>query len=165
MTLCLRYEHLIRINDPANLAGSWLTRSQLWAGLHYTVIEPQVLDESIDWASIDETSPGRLQRRIRRGRLVMADEVELICGESLCIRANAAVPFAGSTLTMRIEEPDTEMLFVRFLYEISGLAPLRDEREDNARRCAYQASDAERIRQVRRHAAAAAIATTRAEPG
>ena len=146
----LHHEHIVRINDPANVAGAWLTREQLWAGLHHTVVAPEMLDETIDSASVEEIVPGRLRREIRRGRSAMHDEVELVPNESLRIRADAAGAFAGSTLTIRIEEPAPEMLFVRFTYDVCGLEDPRDEQEDNARCSAYHSLDIERIREVRR---------------
>jgi hypothetical protein len=148
----LHHEHIIRINDPANVAGAWLTREQLWAGLQHTVLAPKLVDESIDSASIQEIMPGRLRREIRRGRCATHDEVELVPNESLRIRADAAGAFAGSTLTIRIEEPAPQMLFVRFTYDVCGLEEVRDEQEDSARCAAYHSSDIERIRQVRRFA-------------
>jgi hypothetical protein len=36
----LRHEHLVRIIDPANAIGQWLTRDQLWEGLRHTVLAP-----------------------------------------------------------------------------------------------------------------------------
>jgi hypothetical protein len=152
MASALHHEHIVRINDPANVAGAWLTREQLWAGLQHTVLAPELLDESIDSASIQEIMPGKLRREIRRGRSAISDEVELVPNESLRIRADAAGAFAGSTLTIRIEEPAPEMLFVRFTYDVCGLDEVRDEQEDSARCSAYQDSDVERIRQVRRFA-------------
>jgi hypothetical protein len=152
MASALHHEHIVRINDPANLAGAWLTREQLWAGLQRTVLAPELLDESIDSASIQEIVPGRLRREIRRGRHASNDEVELVPNESLRIRADASGTFAGSTLTIRIEEPAPEMLFVRFTYDVYGLEEVRDEQEDSARCSAYHDSDVERIRQVRRFA-------------
>jgi hypothetical protein len=148
----LHHEHIVRINDPANHAGAWLTREQLWAGLQHTVLAPQLLDESIDSASIQEIGPSRLRREIRRGRCATSDEVELVPNESLQIRADSSGAFAGSTLTIRIEEPEPEMLFVRFTYEVCGLEEVRDQEEDSARCSAYHSSDIERIRQVRRFA-------------
>jgi hypothetical protein len=53
----LHHEHLVRINDPANSSGAWLTRQQLWDGLRYTVLMPQSLDASIDWSSRTEPAP------------------------------------------------------------------------------------------------------------
>jgi acetylaranotin biosynthesis cluster protein L len=152
MASALHHEHIVRINDPANVAGAWLTREQLWAGLQHTVLAPELLDESIDSASIQEIMPGKLRREIRRGRCAISDEVELVPNESLRIRADATGAFAGSTLTIRIEEPAPEMLFVRFTYDVCGLEEVRDEQEDSARCSAYQDSDVERIRQVRRFA-------------
>jgi len=152
MTQRLRHEHLVRINDPANPAGAWLSREQLWQGLRHTIVEPRVLDESIEATTIDEIAPERLRRRIRRGAQVTADEVHLVANESMTVRADADGAFAGSSLTIRIEEPAPGMLFVRFVYEICGLADVRDVEEDNARCSAYQLSDMERIRQVRRYA-------------
>jgi Domain of unknown function (DUF1857) len=149
----LHHEHIVRINDPNNFAGDWLTREQLWAGLRHTVVTPQVLDESIDAALVQEVVPGRLRREIRRGKHSIADEVELIPNESLRIRADDCGAFAGSTLTMRIEEPAPEMLFVRFTYDLCGLADVRDEHEDTARCSAYQSSDIERIRAARQYLA------------
>ena len=146
----LHHEHIVRINDPDNVAGAWLTREQLWAGLHHTVVAPELLDETIDSASIEEITPGRLRREIRRGRSAMNDEVELVPNESLRIRADAAGAFAGSTLTICIEEPAPEMLFVRFTYDVCGLEDTRDEQEDTARCSAYHSLDIERIREVRR---------------
>ena len=117
------------------------------------MVIPQVLDHSIDAADVHEIAPNRLRRHIHRGSCCLADEVEFTPNDSLTIRADAAGLFAGSTLTMRIEEPAPEALFVRFTYEVCGLADIRDEEEDLARRSAYHASDIERIRQVRRFSA------------
>lgn len=148
----LHHEHIVRINDPANIAGAWLTRAQLWAGLQRTVLAPELLDESIDSASIQEIMPGKLRREIRRGGSATHDEVELVPNESLHIRADTHGAFCGSILTIRIEEPAPEMLFVRFTYDVCGLEEQRDEQEDSARCSAYHSSDIERIRQARRFA-------------
>lgn len=117
------------------------------------MLAPELLDESIDSSSIEEIVPGRLRRQIRRGTSATSDEVELVPNESLLIRADAAGAFAGSTLTIRIEEPAPQMLFVRFTYEVCGLEEARDEHEDSTRCCAYRNLDIERIRQARGFAA------------
>lgn len=152
MTQRLHHEHIVRINDPANAGAMWLTREQLWNGLHHTIVAPQALDDSIDSASISVVNPGRLRRCIRRGAAALSDEVALAPLDFIQITADATGAFAGSTLTMRIEEPAPQMLFVRFTYEVCGLADARDEEEDRARCCAYQDSDIDRIRAARRFA-------------
>lgn len=155
MTQRLHHEHIVRINDPANAGAMWLTREQLWNGLHHTVVAPQSLDESIDSASINEVDAGRLKRCIRRGKASLSDEVTLAPPDFIRITVDDAGAFAGSTLTMRIEEPAPEMLFVRFTYEICGLGDARDADEDSARCSAYQDSDIERVRAARRYATCA----------
>jgi hypothetical protein len=149
----LHHEHLVRINDPTNMIGEWLTREQLWQGLHHTVLAPQSIDASIDAATIRETTPNQLRREIRRGPVLTVDHVDLARAESLTIHADLASIFAGSTLTIRIEEPAPGMLFVRFTYELCGLESERSDEEDAARCSAYQQSDIERVRQARRFAA------------
>lgn len=152
MAAPFRHEHLVRINDPTIERSLWLTRRQLWNGLRHTVLSPQAMDESIDAASVIENADGSLQREIRRGQSVAADEVTLVADQSLTICADSRGQFCGSRLTIRIEEPAPEMLFVRFTYEVIGIDDERTEEEDNARRSAYQASDIERVREVRLHA-------------
>lgn len=148
----LHHEHIVRINDPSN-AGDWLTRKQLWAGLRHTVLSPQALDESIDLASVLEKSDGVWERKIQRSSAVSIDEVILVDEESLTIHADSQGMFGGSTLTIRIEEPAPEILFVRFTYQLFGLEAEHTEEEDTARRCAYTVCDIERIREARRYAA------------
>jgi hypothetical protein len=155
MSRRLHHEHIVRINDPANAGCAWLTREQLWRGLRHTVLAPQVLDDSIDAASVREVRPGRLRRSIRRGACSISDEVELAPNESIRITADPHGEFAGSTLTIEIEEPAPQMLFVRFTYDVCGLPEDRDAEEDNARCSAYHCSDIDRIRAARRYAALA----------
>jgi hypothetical protein len=145
----LHHEHLVRINDPANVTGQWLTREQLWEGLRHTVLAPQSIDASIDAATVKETASSQLRREIRRGKATTIDHVELAQQESMTIHADRSGMFSGSTLTIRIEEPAPGMLFVRFTYELLGLASDRSDEEDSARCLAYQQSDIERIRQAR----------------
>jgi hypothetical protein len=149
----LHHEHLVRINDPSNIAGHWLTREQLWEGLWHTVLSPQAIDTSIDAATIREISPQELSRELRRGHATTCDRVELTAPHCVTIHADAASAFAGSTLTIRIEEPAVGMLFVRFTYELFGLEDDRTEEEDEARRSAYRESDIVRIREARRFVA------------
>ena len=152
MSAIFRHEHLVRINDPSLERSLWLTRRQLWNGLRHTVLVPQAFDDSIDAADVTEQAAGIYSRSIRRGRTTAADEVTLIADQSVRICADAHGQFCGSSLTICIEEPAPEMLFVRFTYELVGIGEQRTEEEDNARRSAYHAADIERIREARRHA-------------
>lgn len=150
--MTFRHEHLVRINDPTLAGTHWLTRAQLWNGLRHTVLMPQTMDPSIDHVNVREVSASVVIREIYRGASVAADEVTFQAEHSMTICADASGQFCGSSLTIRIEEPAPEMLFVRFVYELVGAEEDRTEEEDNARRSAYQASDIERVREARRHA-------------
>jgi Domain of unknown function (DUF1857) len=150
--MSFHHEHLVRINDASIDRSQWLTRTQLWNGLRHTVMAPQAMDDTIDAATVREKSAGVFSRVIKRGRFTCADEVVMVADQSLTICADSAGQFCGSSLTIRIEEPAPEMLFVRFIYELIGLEEERTEEEDNARRSAYQASDIERVREARRYA-------------
>jgi hypothetical protein len=155
MQACLRHEHLITVNEPDTPHSERLTREQLRFGLRHTVEVPQTLDPSIDAAHVRQLAPGVLARAISRGALTARDEVHFKDDDTIEIRADAAGAFAGSRLTIRIEEPTPQMLCVRFTYLLYGIPAARDEKEDAARRSAYEYHDAERIRAARRHAASA----------
>lgn len=144
----LRYEHLVRVNDQTVPRSAWLTRPQLWDGLHHTIMVPQSIDPSIDAATIDSKTTLLIQRRIRRGQTVVTDEVQLAFERSFIIRFDPFDGFAGSSLIVRIEEPAPLALFVRFIYELSSMQVSTAE-EDQARRSAYQASDIDRMRAAR----------------
>jgi len=148
----LHHEHLVRINDPANIGAPWLTRKQLWHALRETVLAPKCFDDSIDAIALKELGPDEWQREIRRGGSTLIDRVAFGTTHTLTISADHRGHFAGSSLTICIEEPAPGMLFVRFTYEVLGLDENRSEDEDVARRSAYEQSDIERIRQARRFA-------------
>ena len=145
----LHHEHLIRINDPANVLGRWLTRAELWEGLRHTILAPQSIDSSIDAVTLKEIDASCVEREIRRGQAALCDRVTLTKHHRLVVHADPTGMFAGSTLTIEIEEPVPEMLFVRFTYDLRGLEGERTDEEDRARRSAYEQSDIERVRQAR----------------
>jgi hypothetical protein len=145
-----RHEHIVRINDPANAGGESLTREQLWTGLWQTIVAPFAFDPSVDECTVDHVGSDLLQRRLTRGGRVVTDAVEIVPSESLTILAGGA--HAGSRLRIAIEEPAPEALFVRFTYEVASYAELPAEQRA-ALKAAYEASDVDRIRQVRRYVA------------
>lgn len=147
-----RHEHLVRINDPATAPEALLTREQLWTGLWQTIVAPYAFDPTVDECVVDDVGADRLARRLVRGGVAVTDEVEIVPTDSLIVRLDPAGAHAGSSLCIRIEEPAPEMLFVRFTYELCGQPALPGE-QASALRAAYEASDVDRIRQVRRYAA------------
>jgi hypothetical protein len=147
-----RHEHIVRVNDPANSLDGFMTREQLWTGLWQSIVAPYGFDSTVDECVVDHVGSDRLARRITRGGVTICDEVDVVPTDSLTIRIAAASIHAGSWLRIGIEEPAPEMLFVRFTYELRGQSGLPAE-QATALRAAYDASDMDRVRQVRRHVA------------
>jgi hypothetical protein len=147
-----RHEHIVRVNDPGNALDEFLTREQLWTGLWQTIVAPYAFDGTVDACVVDHVGSGRLARRLTRGGVTVVDEVDVVPTDSLTIRIDDAGARSGSSLRIGIEEPAPGMLFVRFSYELRGQPELPAE-QATALRAAYEASDVDRIRQVRRYVA------------
>jgi hypothetical protein len=149
------FEHLVRINDPAEPRLEWLAREALWEGLWRSVAAAGEHDPGVDECSLESLGEERARRRLRRGSRLDTDLLEWCHLESITVRPDPQGPFAGSSLDMRIEEPAPDMLFVRFTYRlVGGEAEPLTEPERVARHAAWQQADLARIRSVRAHALA-----------
>jgi hypothetical protein len=145
-----RHEHIVRVNDPANASGEFLSREQLWTGLWQTILAPYAFDPTVDECTVDHVGSDLLERRLTRGGVTITDTVDVVPNDSLTIRAGGA--YAGSRLRIMIEEPAPRALFVRFTYDLVGHPALPAE-QVSALKAAYEASDVDRIRQVRAYVA------------
>jgi hypothetical protein len=145
-----RHVHLVRVNDPANAVDVFMSREQLWTGLWQTIVAPYSFDATVDACTVDHVGSDRLERSLTRGGVTSTDAVDIAPTDSLNIRAGGS--HAGSSLRIAIEEPAPQMLFVRFTYELAGSPDLPPE-QAAALRAAYEASDVDRMRQVRRYVA------------
>lgn len=147
----MKFEHLIEINDPLNPLIDALSIKQVWAGLVLRAESPKLFVPHLDDAIIDERSDSGFRRRLRYGELVVEDRVELEPMRQVRYRVAAQQDIAESSLTMTIEQPNENSLFVRFQYEDS-----HDEATDQAnamydefRRSAYVESDIDTIGMLR----------------
>lgn len=147
------FEHLVRINDPAEPRLEWLAREALWEGLWRSVAAPTDFDPSVDQCLLEALGEGRARRRLQRGARCDEDLLEWRHLDSITVRPDPRGAFAGSSLDMRIEEPAPGMLFVRFSYRLVGGDPVAlTEAERAARHAAWQQADLARIRTLRAHA-------------
>lgn len=148
-----QFEHLVRINDPAEPRLEWLAREALWDGLWRSVAAPGEHDPGVDECDLESLGEDRARRRLRRGPRLDTDLLQWRHLESITVRPDPQGPFAGSSLEMRIEEPAPGVLFVRFTYRlVGGDAEPLTEPERAARHTAWQQADLARIRTVRAHA-------------
>ena len=147
----MKFTHLIEINDPLLPLVDVLTRAQLWRGLVLRAISPKLFVPYLDDCIISDRQPDRFARSLRYGEIFIQDIVTLLPMQSVQIAVPAQKDIAESSLIMRIEEPQPEALFVRFLYDDgqSVDAGSMDAFYDEYRRSAYQESDIDTIRLVR----------------
>ena len=151
----MKFEHLIEINDLLNPLMDTITREQLWRGLVLRAESPKLFVPQLDEATIDQKTDAGFRRRLRYGKLEVLDHVRLTPMEKVHYAVPQQGEIAPSSLTMAIEAPAEDRLFVRFTYD-DGLDPASDsanEMYNDIKRSHYQAADIDTIRILRELAA------------
>lgn len=146
----MKFAHLIEINDPLNPLIDALTRAQLWRGLLLRAENPKLFVPHLDACAILARSPESIERELRYGELTIRDRVTFLAQLQVKYHVSAQRDMAASSLTMTIEEPQPDLLFVRFDYadnvEVESSV---DAFYNEFRRSAYQASDIDTVRVIR----------------
>ncbi len=145
----MRYEHLVQINDLEQPDIPVLARAQLWFGLLARAERPAMFDTTVDGTRLLSRDGNVFERELTRGSSTTRETVNLRPEESVEIGIGAGTDFAGSLLTIAIEEPLPQALFLRFTYELRGPAVPADEAEQSALRQAYYFADLELVRRIR----------------
>ena len=145
----MRYEHLVQINDLERSELPLLERSQLWLGLVARAERPELFDATIDATLLLQRNQHSLQRTCRRASLTTLESVRLVPEESIEVTVGGRSGFAGSVMTIRIEEPAPRALFLRFVYALAGPDVPTDEAERHALRQAYYFANLETTRRIR----------------
>lgn len=147
----MKFEHLVEINDPGNPLIAMLTRDQLWQGLMFRAEDATRFLPGLDACVIIERGDGYLRRRLDFGRTAIEDRVSWSRFEWMCFEVAATGTHAGGTLTIRIEEPEEDHLFLRFAYATTLGEAADDEDAAYAEfvKSAYHASDIETVRVIR----------------
>ena len=151
----MRFEHLVRINDPLQPPATAVSRAQLWRGLARRAERPAEFVLGLAGATIEqrleEAGQLRLVRTLDFGSFRVRDRVLLDAGGVSVTEVAAAAAYPASRLTIRIEEPAAGDLFLRFTYE-SGEAPAGGELDALAQRLreqAYRRADFDTVRRIR----------------
>ncbi|MES2114666.1 MAG: SRPBCC family protein [Pseudomonadota bacterium] len=147
----MKFEHLIEINDPLNPLIDTLSADQLWRGLVLRAEAPKLFVPHLDDCVIVERSEHMFRRRLRYGELVIEDQVLLMPMHQIRYDVAPQQDIAASSLTMTIERPEPDVLFVRFQYEDAhdAATDAANAMYDEFRRSAYQESDIDTIRVLR----------------
>ncbi|MES2297567.1 MAG: SRPBCC family protein [Pseudomonadota bacterium] len=151
----MKFEHLIEINDPLNPLIDALTREQLWRGLVLRADTPKLFVPHLDECQIDQRDAASFRRRLRYGELVIEDKVSLTPLHQVRYEVHQQKDISASSLTMTIEGPSEQRLFVRFQYDDGHDAQTDavNAMYDDFKRTAYQEADIDTIRIVRELAA------------
>ncbi|MDR7047666.1 hypothetical protein J2X54_000101 [Duganella sp. 3397] len=147
----MKFEHLIEINDPLNPLLDALTIEQLWSGLVLRAEAPKLFVPQLDEAIIDERTDDSFRRRLRYGQLVIEDRVRLEPMQRVVYDVPAQNEITASTLTMSIEQPTADTLYVRFQYDDGHDAETdaANAMYDEFKRSAYKEADIDTVGMIR----------------
>lgn len=156
----MNFAHLIQINDSGNPLAAPLTREQLWHGLVLRAERPTLFVMGLDRCEIIGRAQTGIVRRLHFGKLLIQDEVRFFPSRKVHYFVPEQEDIPASSLTMTIEEPQPESLFVRFEYDDARVAAdTADAFYDEFRRSAYQEADIDTIRVIRQLAATGKLDT------
>lgn len=147
----MKFNHLIQINDPLNPLIDSLTREQLWRGLVLRAEAPKLFMPHLDDCRLDDKSLDSVRRELRYGELVVRDKVTYLPQIQVLYEVPAQGEIVASRMSMTIEEPQEDVLFVRFEYD-DGQPEVAGSEEafyNEFRRSAYQEADIDTVRIIR----------------
>lgn len=152
----MRFEHLVEINDPLMPLLTELTREQLWRGLVLRAEDPTLFIGGLDSVTIDArrelSGVTELERTLDYGSFRVRDRVRLFPQLRSEIHTAAGTSWPASRMTIAIEEPSPDALFLRFIYEaeseVAGEGGL-DEVTVALRQQAYQGADLDTVVRIR----------------
>ena len=151
----VRFEHLIQINDPLMPLLDTLTREQLWRGLVLRAEDPTQFVFGLEIATIHSRrhvgEEIELVRTLDFGSFKVDDRVRLLPQLRSEIHTHAGPTWPASRMRIEIEEPQPELLFLRFIYEsdeIAGAGEL-DDVTTALRKQAYERADLDTVARIR----------------
>lgn len=156
----MHFEHLVQINDPQLPLLDPLTREQLWHGLVRRAEQPTEFILALESCHIvgrrahgDATV---LERNLDFGPFQVRDEVTLHPFQEMATLAQGTARWPTSRMVIRIEEPEPQILFLRFTYDTEDRADADalDAMALELRRQAYVSADLDTVQRIRELASA-----------
>ena len=151
----MRFEHLVQINDPLMPLLTPLSREQLWRGLVARAHDPCQFVTGLIGATVETLPAGERTSRLARvldfGAFQVHDQVVLTPMVCVVHHVEAGEDYPASRLTIGIEEPAEDALFLRFTYvfEEAGPQSALDEVTESLRRQAYERADLDTVQRIR----------------
>jgi hypothetical protein len=152
----MRFEHLVEINDPLMPLISEVSRAQLWRGLVLRAEDPVQFVLGLEHATIAAREESGdvivLARTLDFGSFTVQDTVRLVAPSQSEISTEAGASWPASRMSITIEEPAPEKLYLRFVYELGGVLGeehLLDEVTRVLREQAYASADLDTVVRIR----------------
>ncbi len=151
----MHFEHLVQINDPQVPLLDPLTRAQLWRGLVRRAEQPTEFVLALDSCHIvgrrTDGDATVLERNLDFGPFQVRDIVTLRPEHEVHTLAERTERWPTSRMSIRIEEPVPDALFLRFAYEWDDDAPMGelDAMALELRQQAYLSSDLDTVQRIR----------------
>lgn len=152
----MRFEHLVQINAFDSPGLPWLTREQVWRGLALRAYDPVHFILGLEACTIrgHQRHDDReiLDRTLHFGNFEVQDTVTLLPLQETRIDVAATDQWPRSSAIARIEEPEPQALFVRFIYEWDAAGANEQEMPEEIRRAreqAYLAADLDTVKRIR----------------
>lgn len=147
----MRFEHIVTINDPDMPLVADLSREQVWSGLMHRVEDAVPFLPGLDRCLILTRGDGFVERELHFGAARIRDRALYVENDWVCFETAASAQHGGGRLTIRIEEPDSGWLVLRFIYET--VHAVGEEAENAAYedflRQAYEAADIDTVHVIR----------------
>lgn len=147
----MKFNHIVEINDPLNPLIEPLTCEQLWRGLVLRAEDPKMFVPYLDDCRLFDRTADALSRELRYGELVILDRVTYFPQEQIHFQVPQQEEIPASSLTMSIEEPQSEIFIIRFAYD-DGMSEAEspvDAFYNEFRHSAYRESDIDTVRIIR----------------
>jgi hypothetical protein len=144
----LHFEHLVQINDPNDPRVAPMRRNQLWRGLVMRAEFPTSFVPWLDECSI-ERDGGDLLRTLRFGQQIVHDRVHFDGEDAVDYTVTDADTGSSFHMSMRIEQPTLDALFVRFTYEAWSPDHHDGDPHAGAVREAYRLADIDTVFRIR----------------
>lgn len=145
----MQFEHLIEINDPLDPLIDALSRDQLWRGLVLRAEHPKLFVPWLDECTHLDREGNVLTRELRYDALRIHDTVTFTPQKQVRYDVPAQGDIPVSSLIVTIEEPQPDILFVRFVYNDGKSEEDADAFYDEFRRSAYKEADIDTIKVIR----------------
>lgn len=144
----LEFQHIIQINDPAQLAIPDIAIPDLWEGLVFRTKCPGYFNPSLA-SKIEHISDTEFLRHLHFGKETLVDRVRLVKHESIHTSTDTGGQHMFAESMTCIEEPAPGHMIIRFEYRRESANVAGEIAVDEYIKQAYVQNDVDAVRTLR----------------